>query len=198
MATGPRRHPPETGRPSHLAGGVWAVTLWTAARRPALVATNAGAAGLSPIGAIVPLEWCALAIRFPEVTTDAIAVLPDRVRLLLHLGPVPPSRAERLIGWLKARVSRAARQAGLLRGALWEPGFDGWPLNGADELALWRRQIQAGPRAFGRPNDSARPRRYAVESASRKGTSICIPSFAITTSPKVAAASASSSGASRE
>lgn len=132
------------------AGGVWGVTLWSANRIPIFVAAPLGSVALGPIGALVAEAWDVIGLRFPEVTTDSLAILPDRVRLLLHLAPGPrASLIARSMGWLKGAVSRAAVARGLSRaGALWEGGFDGSRLEGAEELALWRRRIEAGVTAL--------------------------------------------------
>lgn len=128
------------------AGGVWGVTLWSANRIPIFVAAPLGFVALGPLGGLVTEAWGALGLRFPEVTTDSLAVLPDRVRLLLHLAPGPrASLIARSMGWLKGTVTRAAAARGLYgAGSLWEAGFEGSRLDGALELALWRRRIEAG------------------------------------------------------
>lgn len=137
-------------------GGVWGLTLWARRRRPIFVGSSRGTVTLSPIGQATAAVCGRLVRRFPELTADSFAILPDRVRLLLH---VPPGRKTHLLaramGWLKARVGREARHRGLSGGRpLWEAGFEAYPVQGVDELAFWRRRIEAGVAALAHPNDS--------------------------------------------
>jgi len=137
-------------------GGVWGLTLWANRRRPIFVGAARGAVALSPIGEALASVGRMLPLRFPELTTDSFAILPDRVRLLLH---VPPGRKACLIarsmGWLKAGVGREARRRSLLGDQpLWEMGFEAYRVQGADELAFWRRRTEAGLSAVTSSNAS--------------------------------------------
>jgi len=69
---------------------------------------------------------------------------------------VPPGRKACLIarsmGWLKAGVGREARHRGLLGDQpIWEIGFEAYRVQGADELAFWRRRIGIGLSALTDP-----------------------------------------------
>lgn len=137
---------------AQVAGGVWTLTLWTVGRAPLLVGIGREGLGLTPLGRLVDEECRGIERRFPEVLRDEFVVLPDRVRILVH---VPPSSARlsvgRLVAWLKARVGRRARAAGLAAAALWETGYEGQVLLGPEELAICRRRIRAGLSGLGEP-----------------------------------------------
>lgn len=119
--------------------GVWAVTLWAAGRAPLLVGLGPGGVGLSQLGRIVRAEWRALGRRYRGIALGEYAVLPDRLRALLHVAGGRP-RLERAVASFTARV---ARTAGAEAGRLWEPGLEASLLLGPEELERWRRLIRA-------------------------------------------------------
>jgi hypothetical protein len=115
-----------------------------------LIGIGSKGVGLTPVGRIVSDECRAIDGRFPTVLRDEFVVLPDRVRILVHVPPSPERlTVGRLVTWLKARVARAARRSGLSATQLWEEGYEGQVLLGPEELAICRRRIRAGLAGLG-------------------------------------------------
>ncbi|MGE3618795.1 MAG: hypothetical protein AB7L66_23210 [Gemmatimonadales bacterium] len=196
---------------------VWAVTLWTAGRLPSLVEFGAGRIGPSLLGRLVLERWEQLAAVFPEVVVDEYAILPDRFRALVQ-SPVA-AQIELAVAWFRAALAQESRLAGLSgTGIVWEVGVELLLLESVDEWIGWRRRIRTGrslglsgaPPAVSRggfrpcggrvehPVGPGRPREGPTQpDRSGNGTSTVMPSRAIETAGNTAAASASSSGASR-
>lgn len=170
---------------------VWSITLWTAGRTPGLVDFGGCRVGPSLLGRLVLERWEQLASVFPEVSLDEFAVLPDRFRALVHARVV--AQVELALSWFRAALAHEARLARLSdSGLLWEVGAEIGPIESLEEWLSWRRRIRAG-RALGL--SGRLPQVPAVLSGN--GTSTESPSLATRTFGNTAAASASSSGASR-
>ena len=127
--------------------GIWTITLWTAGRVPSLVTLSRPRIGASLLGTLTLDLWGTLNTRFPPLTLDEFALLPDRFRALLHTEADKP--LIRAVQWFKAAVDREARRRGLSqRGVIWETGFERFAVDSIEELASWRRRIRTG-RALG-------------------------------------------------
>ena len=161
---------------------IWGITLWTAERAPLLVALTGQGVGLSPLGRIAQREWEDLHRRFPGIAQHDFAILPDRMRALLH---VPRSHrigtVGRMLRWFKASVQRAAAAAGSPHRAVWAPGFDGHLITNPEELWLWRRRIREGLSRFA-PAVGGPGQLPGAAGRSGNGTSTTIPSRATLTS----------------
>lgn len=128
------------------ASAVWAITLWTAGRAPVLVALAGPGLGLSRLGRLVQEHWERLDRRFPSIAHHDFAILPDRMRALIHIPWCHRVRTvSRIVRWFKGSVERAAREAQAeLAAPIWDSRFDLQLVLTAEELALWRRRLRAG------------------------------------------------------
>ncbi|MEZ4455424.1 MAG: hypothetical protein R2882_02565 [Gemmatimonadales bacterium] len=183
---------------------VWTVTLWTAGRLPTLVEFGAGRIGPSLLGRLVLERWEQLAAVFPELAVDEYAILPDRFRALVQ-SPVA-AQIELAVAWFRAALAQESRLAGLSgTGVVWEVGVELLLLESVEEWIGWRRRIRTGrslglsgpPPAVGSGWSGRGGEGRHQLGRSGNGTSTAMPSRAIETAGNTAAASASSSGASR-
>jgi len=128
------------------ASAVWAITLWTADRAPLLVGLTGQGLGLSRLGRLARQHWEGLDDRFPCIAHRDFAILPDRMRALVHIPWNHRVRAVgRIVRWFKASVERAARKQDLIEAApIWDAKFEVQLVSSAEELWLWRRRINAG------------------------------------------------------
>ena len=128
------------------ASAVWAVTLWTAGRAPLLVGLNGDGLGLSRLGLVARQQWEDLSRRFPTIVHHDFAILPDRMRALIHIARSHRVRTvTRVVRWFKGSVERSARGGRVPRPApVWDSEFHLQLVSSVEELGLWRRRIRAG------------------------------------------------------
>lgn len=108
------------------------VTICTAGRQRLFGSVHDGRVVHTASGAMAIDRWKAIPGRFPDVTLDALVVMPDHVHGMLIHGPVAGQVAGcvttgEVVRWFKASV-HAAWRSGVLR--------DGWP---AYDRRLWQR-----------------------------------------------------------
>lgn len=127
------------------ASAVWAITLWTADRAPLLVGLAGQGLGLSRLGQLVRQQWERLDGRFPSIVHHDFAILPDRMRALVHIPWCHRVRTvTRIVRWFRGSVERAARQGRAEASPVWDAEFDLQLILSAEELGLWRRRLRAG------------------------------------------------------
>ena len=137
-----------------LGGTVWAVTLWTAGRRPYLMTLTPRGVRLSGVGRAARNEWQAMSAGPLDLSVGEFVILPDRLRGLLHVAAALDELAvETALAWFKARLE--ARVGVSERAACWEPNVEAVRLESPVELVSWRRRIRAARRAGPRREPSA-------------------------------------------
>lgn len=195
----PRSVPRAVG--SSRAGGVWAVTVWTTKRAPTLVTAGPRGVALSQAGQELRARWVALGRAWPGVVTDEVAILPDRLRGVLHVpaGLDIGAALARLAGGEPGSAAAERRLPGAEAPRAPMLDVEAHPVSGPEELALCRRRIRAAAGALYGRSEPGSPAAVAPGArASRNGTSTTMPSRATLTSANTSRASAKSSGASRE
>jgi REP element-mobilizing transposase RayT len=180
-------------------GGARFLTLCAATRDPVFGWITSGRFLPSALGRLVRECWLSVPVLHPRCGLDAFTLMPDHFHALVHFqpGPRPSGGLGTIINHFKRAATLAARQERIAGpDPLWQRGYFERIVRDDRMLATVREYIVRNAlkealrsnRGDGRPTGGS----YEV-----KGTSIVMPSRAMTLSGKTACASSSSSGASR-